>query len=61
MIAIPERITKNSEDEIEKQVADMQKYLDYLTERINKALLELSGKVNEIDTKITLLGGNSND
>lgn len=61
MIAIPERITKNSEDEIEKQVADMQKYLDYLTERINKALLELSDKVNEIDTKITLLGGNSND
>ena len=66
MIAIPERITKNSDAETEENISAMQDYLDYLTERVNVAILELSDEVREMETRVRTLesrvtqGGNNN-
>lgn len=55
MIALPEGINLQGQGSEEEKLAELQKYVRYMTERMNNAILELSDRVQLLEE-----GGNSN-
>lgn len=56
MIALPEGLNIQSDDDIEKTVRELQQYMRYMTEHLNKAILELSGRIDALEREVVLNG-----
>ena len=55
MIALPEGITINGSDDVEKQVYEIQQYLKYMADRINYTVLDIGKQISKIETDILAL------
>lgn len=55
MIALPEGITINGGNDVEKQLYDIQQYLKYMADRINYTVLDIGKQISKIETDILAL------
>ena len=49
MITLPEGLNFESQGDVEQKLAELQRYVRYMTEQINKAVLELADRVRELE------------